>query len=199
MAAYSLGCLSQEGNRYTIGLDANYFFTIRPKGIGMKDNFNYGFSLLMTERIDKLRIGFGINFSTFNYTRDQNYAYKVVHKVKYLNFPLLIFFNNNSIKLVKISPYAGIIVNKVIRYDQVIYNPDTVTSYKNVEQIPINLGFICRAGVYVSKPIGKHFMLNAAPFADLKFVANGYYSSGYDELPDSFLTFGFRLGFDYLF
>lgn len=195
MIIYSTVSRGQEENKYSIGLDANYLY--HNIGGDTGNNFNYGFSLLLAEKIAKIKVGIGINFSTLNYTDNPNYANKLEYKIKYLNFPLLVFFNNNSIKSTKISPYVGIIVNKVIRYDQVSYHPNTAPTYQKDINLPRKLGFTFRAGVNVSKTISRNVVLNIAPFADFKFVTNGYHSSAYDELPDSGLTFGFKVGFDY--
>lgn len=203
MIIYSAASYGQEENKFSIGLDANYLHHYLDRDT--KNNFNYGFSFLMSEKIAKIKISFGLNFSTLNYNyivkpsdNAALYLRKEEYKVQYLNFPLLVFFNINSIRLTNINPFVGIIGNKVINYDVVSYYLNTPPVYKNDIDIIQNIGFTFRAGANVSKTINKHFTLNTALFSDCKFVKNGVSSShGSENIPDPGISIGFKIGFDY--
>lgn len=202
MIISSIASHAQEENKYSIWIDANYLFHYIERDT--RNNFNYGFSLLMTEKIAKIKVGIGINYSTLNYNYtvkpmdyEAFYLKKREYKVQYLNFPLLVFFNINSGKLMNVDPYVGIIANKVINNEVVKYYIDTPPFREEDIARTRNLGFTFRVGVNVSKTISEHIILNVAPFADFKFVTNGLHTAYY-ELPDSRVSIGFKIGFEYL-
>jgi len=203
MIVYSLASYGQEENKFSIGMDANYLYHHLDKD--MNNNFNYGFSLLMSENIARIKVSFGLNYSTFNtyYTakptnNSASYLEKEEYEVQYLNFPLLVYFRNNSEKLSNVNPYIGIIVSKAINYDMVSYYLNTPPVYNNDIYMHQTLGFTFRIGVNVSKPICQHIVLNTAIFSDFKLVTNSVSRShGFGELPDSGITFGLKIGVDY--
>ncbi len=193
----------QNINKFSIGMDANYLYHYLDRDT--RNNFNYGFSLLMSEKIAKIKVSFGLNFSTLNYyykvkPNDNSalFLIKNEYKVQYLNFPLLIFFNNNQERQKNLNPFVGVIANKAINYDRISYSLNTKPEYSKNINIHQHLGFTFRFGANVSHPISHNILLNAALFTDFKFVSNSVYSSNdFEKLPDSGITIGFNIGFAY--
>ena len=197
MIIYSTASRGQEESKYTLGLDVN-ILNYNLEGI-YKNDINYGYSLLLMERIEKIKVGIGINYSTINYSENVAYVGKIERNLGYLNFPLLIYFNNHPEKKIDINPYIGLIANRLIKYEEVFTNPGEITTHRNRNDISARLGFSFRVGVNFARPIGKHFVLNAAPYADLKFVQSSVFVPKTDELPDYGYAIGFKLGLDFKF
>lgn len=195
---YSSATYCQEENKFALGLDADYLYPYVSKTAHNK--FNHGFSLLMSKNIVKIIVSSGINYSTLNYyyTSEASYSNRKEYKVRYLNFPLLVYFNYNSQKALNINPFVGIIANKIIYCNSVTYNSNKIPVNDKSTVIPKNLGWTFRVGLNFSKSISKQIFLNVAPFFDFKFVQNvNSYTSSYYDIPDSRAAIGLKLGFDY--
>ena len=189
---------SQEENNFSIGLGVDYLYPYISKTAHNK--FNHGFSFLLSKNIAKIIVCSGINYSTLNYyfILGPSYLNRKEYKVKYLNFPLLVFINFNSQKALNINPFVGFIANKTIYYNSVTYNLNKMPVNDNSTLIPKNLGLTFRVGLNFSKSITKQIFLNGGPFLDLKFIQNvNDYTSSYYDIPDSRAAIGLKLGVEY--
>ena len=102
---YSATSYGQNENNYSIGIDANYLHHNLSEN--MERDLNYGFNLLLSQKVAKIKVSIGMGYSTYNVNWKPDIVdvfsdnrYKEEYKVKYLNFPILLFFNNKWSKVV---------------------------------------------------------------------------------------------------
>ena len=121
--------------------------------------------------------------------------------MQYINFPILINIASNKNKKINVNFLIGLIVNKVINYSLTSYYADKPSLYENDIEFDNKLGLTLRLGANISKKISNHFNLNVVPFTDFKLLLNSveYHRPGYIDVPDNSLSFGLKIGIEYLF
>ena len=200
---FSLVSYGQTKGENSIGLDADYLYP------NLDDNqirdFNYGLTLHFSKRIENVKWSIGVGYSTLNlhygkFTsgNTKENLNKEAYKAQYLNIPILLSLNNNSNKRFNIKPFGGVIINKVLKYDRIRYFSNTPPEYVKGIEVGKSEGFTCRAGISISKPISQKINLNTALFVDYKFSSNMITQDGRFDMPDNKITFGIKMGLDYL-
>ncbi len=202
---YASNIFGQKENNFSIEGDVNYYYHNISKNT--KNNFNYGFSILLSKYINRLKVGFGTNFATKNYFYEispnisNSFANKREYKLKYLNFPFLLDINVlNSKNRIHINVLSGLILNKVIDYDIATYYTNKQPLYENKTDIEMKLGLSLRLGTNISFKINNNIRLNVGTFADYKLILNSISQRpDYSNLPDNRFSVGLKTGIEYLF
>jgi hypothetical protein len=178
-------------------------------GGNTKNDFNYGFSLLVSKRIRNVKVSAGIDYATKNYFYEVaptgfNPLTKREYDMQYLDFPFLVNVTVAHFYQTKMGLLTGLVLNKVVGYKITSTYANHPIPEDNLD-IPAALGLTFRFGVAFSVPLGDCFRLNLTPFSDIKLVMNGNdnngdpYSGSYRNLPDNRLSAGFQVGVEYLF
>ncbi len=191
----------QKKNYLSIEGDANYYYYFI--GENNTNNFNYGFSIIISEYINKLKVSSGINYSIKSYDSqgDQFYSIKKrEYKLGYLNFPIIGNFEIISKKTFTSSILIGLVFDKIIDYNIRSYylNGKTVTedNLKGNQKLGVSLIF----GATFSKLIGNRCKLNLSPFINYKLTPESdSQSPNYRNLAYDKLSVGFKIGIEYLF
>ena len=181
-----------------------YYFT----GNNTVNDFNYGFSLLVMDRIAKLKVATGVEYSTMFYHYDvspensNDYLTRRNYKLQYLNFPLLIILGNRLTNNLNIHPLGGLVFNKNINYSLISnYSDDPneqILDLKSADDIGISL----RCGASVSKKAGNRLTINFLPLADFKIKSNSsnqFRENDFRTIPNSFLSISIKIGLEYNF
>lgn len=197
----TLNSYSQSRENFSTEIDVNYYNYL---SIGQStNNFNYGFSLLFSKHIKKLKISTGINYSTKSYFYEvtpivaDNYLSKKEYNISYLNFPIIANVEVFSKKSFQYSLLMGASFNHVINYNidsYYLYNPRI---RENISVKKIGLGTTLTFGASISKLISSKFRVNFAPFLNFKIKDNE--SSYYSNIDDDNLSVGAKISFEYLF
>jgi hypothetical protein len=198
----SIDSFSQRKENFSIETDVNYYYY--NLGNNTSNYFNYGFSILGSYTVDKLKVSSGINFSTKDY-----YVYidpsitdplsKLVYKIQNINFPVLLNYVAYSSHKFKTDILGGVVFNRVIGYNITSYylNKDPIIE-KNIE-VNQKTGMSVRLGVNISRYINQHFLITLSPFTDFKIEVEQIESKpNYHNLPNDRLSFGLKLGVEYI-
>jgi hypothetical protein len=195
---------AQDNRDWSSEIDANYYYYFT--GNNTNNDFNYGFSLLLSRKLDRLKISSGLSYSTlkYYYTADPtptNSLEKREYNLRYLNVPLLVaYYCLDSKKNVNILIESGLIVNTVVSYNITSYYLNQPTIDEEGSFSDNNFGLTFRLGTNISSVLINRFILNAGPFVDYKFINNGEGNSpDYRNIPDVNLSIGFRVGVEYNF
>lgn len=194
----------QDNDCFSVEIDGNYLQ--HSVSSNSTDLFNYGVSLLLSEKVAKIKFSTGINYATKYYYYDavpsaySGFEVRKEHRFQYINVPFLFTFGGNANDKMRIHFVGGVIYNRLIAYN-------LLTSYSNKplvnERISVksqNPGFSLRLGVALSKRFHKNIVLNASPFCDFKFIRNySEQSSPLQTIPDTMFSFGMKIGFEYIF
>ncbi|HFB61969.1 MAG TPA: hypothetical protein ENJ69_03195 [Bacteroidetes bacterium] len=205
----SLAVQAQEKGGMSLEAGAAYYHPFF--GGNTKNNFNYGFSLLVSKRFRNVKVSAGIDYATKKYYYEVNPTgfnplTKREYDMQYLNFPFLV-----NITVARLSEKAelglltGLVLNKVAGYKIISTYANHPVSEDDLE-IPASMGLTFRLGAAFSLPLGNRFRLNLTPFGDIKLVMNGNqdssgdpYAGSYRNLPDNRFTLGIQAGMEYLF
>ena len=199
----SINVNGQDTCGLSIEIDANYYYHF--VGGNTNNRFNYGFSLLISKKLEKLKISLGLDYSTLYYYYDveptsPSFLKMREYDLQYINVPLLIGYEAKKNKSLKIVILGGVIFNKIVSYHLTSYYLNAPPITENGSYPSNNLGLTIRFGTDISKALSKRFNLNAGPFVDYKLIKNGQ-----EQRPDSRNTpdivgsLGFKLGIEYNF
>lgn len=195
---------SQEKENFSTEVDASYYYYYLNEN--RINNFNYGFSFLLSYIIDNLKVSSGINFSTKNsyYNVESNistdFLERRVYRLDYVNIPILISYGINSSGTLRANILSGIIFNKIIGYSitssYLNKNPVIEKNIKSDQKTGVSL----RLGINISKKTNQYFVFNLSPFVDYKFELDyTIQRPDYRNLTDDRLTLGIKLGIEYVF
>lgn len=168
------------------------------------ENFNYGFSFILTQNIKKIKVSTGINYATKNsYLNIQpvlsDSMNRIDYKIKYLNFPVLITFNLYSFQKFDVKYVCGILFNKVVNYDIITHNvkKGSVTE-KNI-QAGQKTGASVRIGIVFENKMNHNFNINLSPFMDYKVKLDfNEQRPNYRNLTNERFSLGLRIGIEYM-
>ena len=157
---------------------------------------NYGTSLTLTKRINRIKVSSGISYSILYHTEidSNNDLYKNKYKLQYVTFPILLSFILNKDKPVNFNIVSGVIFKKNLKYD--------ITSYYlnkpyQIEDIVISndTKIIARLGFGASKLVSKNIRLNFSSYFD--YIKPYYDGNPRSKEPYIGSTIGFKLGIEY--
>jgi hypothetical protein len=195
---------SQEKDYFSTEFDANYYYYFVGNS---SNNLNYGFSLLISKYINKLKVSSGINYSTMSYyynvtpITSPDYLTKREHNVKYFNFPIVGNVEIISNKIFSYSLLLGGSFNKIIEYNIKSYYLNNETLNENIEIKNENMGVSIICGATISSLLSSRCKLNLSPFINYKLIpGQNSQRPNYRNLPDDdILNVGIKLGIEYLF
>ena len=195
----------QSKNGMSVEIDANYFHYLM--GENTENNFNYGFSFLVSRIQAGVIISTGIEYAT----KDYHFQYpeptgasrliKRNFRMQYANIPffveVLVIKANKS----NLSVLSGLVLKKLLSYDIVSSYADQPQSEESIK-IPKAPGLSARIGLQLSAQIGKKTNINFSPFTEISLVpvSNGDEGPNYNNgIPNELLTFGMKVGIEYSF
>ena len=198
---------SQEKTFLSTEFNTNYYYYF----LGQNNNnkFNYGFSLQLSENINKFKISFGAMYATKYYwdkPSDNFYKYEYLFK----NFRLQII---GSYQLITKNTFSmdvlgGFDFDQIIDYDAKLHYTNGNTERINNIKIQNELGVSCVMGINFSKLISDRVAINFSPkiYLTLKQDHKKYSpplgpinDPYYAILIDDLFTFNFSIGIEYLF
>ncbi|MBK6933741.1 MAG: hypothetical protein IPH17_01235 [Bacteroidales bacterium] len=152
---------SQDKTFLSTEFNTNYFYYF----LGENNNkFNYGFSLQLSENIDKFKISFGAIYATKYYWDKPSEKY---NKCEYLlkNIRLQIIGNYQIISKNTFSMdiLGGFDFDQIIDYDVKLYYVNGYREKINNIKIQNKLGVSCVMGLNFSKLISDRVALNLSP------------------------------------
>lgn len=197
---------SQDKTFLSTEFNTNYFYYF----LGENNNkFNYGFSLQLSENIDKFKISFGAIYATKYYWDKPSEKY---NKCEYLlkNIRLQIIGNYQIISKNTFSMdiLGGFDFDQIIDYDVKLYYVNGYREKINNIKIQNKLGVSCVMGLNFSKLISDRVALNLSPkfYITIKQDHEPYSpplgpisEPFYENLIDDLFTFNLSLGIEYLF
>jgi hypothetical protein len=196
--------LAQKVKFYSIEIDANYYYYF--EGDVVSNDYNYGFSGLLTYNLERTKWTTGINFSTkkYYYYTDPIVVENITkreYKLSYLNIPIFFSYKVNKSKTFDITPLIGVIFNNVLTYNITLQNVDGVKWKESGNTSQKKLGVSSRVGLNLSKLFGEEWKLNFGFFSDFKIVPD-YKNQGYPDykdMPEGRVSFGIKIGVEYWF
>ncbi len=201
---FSVFCINfygQEKNYLSTEFDVNYNYCFT--GNNTHNNFSYGFSLLVSEYINKIKISAGINYSRLYYDynmEDLFYSIKKrEYKLEYLKFPVISSFKIFSGNRTSISILTGFVFSSVIGYSIKPYylNGKTITENDLLGQRQLGVSWLL--GITFSKMLDNKLLLNISPFFNYPIIPNGRNQiPGYNNIPN-YISLGAKIGIEYLF
>ncbi|MGB4095730.1 MAG: hypothetical protein GX048_03650 [Bacteroidales bacterium] len=197
----ALKTFSQDKDYFSTEFDANYYYYF--VGDNSSNNFNYGFSILISKYINKVKVSSGINYSTKSYNTQGDPFWlieKREHNLDYLNFPIITNIEIFSHRKFSSSVLTGFTFNQIIDYKikSFYLNGETLIEDNLLNDKKLGLTFLL--GTTFSKSIGNKWLLNLSPFINYKLIPDhNDQRPDYKNIPDDRVFLGFKLGIEYLF
>lgn len=192
---------SQNKNICSIETDANYYYYFI--GDHKANNFNYGFSLLISHYIRNWKLSTGINYSTKYYDSAGSAFYsteKHKHYLQYLNFPITANIKIFSRNKFSSSILAGFVFNHIIDYKVKFYYMNGNIATKNNLLANRQLGVSFMLGSTFSQTIENKWILNLSPFVSCSLVRDHKdQRPDYTNIPNNNLFIGLKIGVEYIF
>jgi hypothetical protein len=198
---WALKTYSQDKDYFSTEFDANYYYYF--VGNNNSNNLNYGFSLLVSKYIQKLKFSTGINYSIKFYNSQGDPFYSIEkreYNLEYLNFPIIANIEIFSHRKFRSSILTGFTFNHIIDYNikSFYLNGETLTENNLLDNKKLGVTFML--GTTFSKLIGNKCLLNLSPFINYKLVPDhDNQRPDYNNIPDDKISIGFRIGIEYLF
>ena len=197
---------SQDKTFLSTEFNTNYFYYF----LGENNNkFNYGFSLQLSENIDKFKISFGAIYATKYYWDKPSEKYnKCEYLLKNIRLQIIGNYQIMSKNTFSMDILGGFDFDQIIDYDVKLYyiNGD-MGKISNIN-IQKNLGVSCVMGLNFSKLISDRVAINLSPkfYITIKQDHEPYspplgpiYEPFYEILIDDLFTFNLSIGIEYLF
>ena len=167
----ALKTFSQDKDYFSTEFDANYYYYF--VGDNNSNNFNYGFSILISKYINKVKVSSGINYSTKSYNTQGDPFWlieKREHNLDYLNFPIITNIEIFSHRKFSSSVLTGFTFNQIIDYKikSFYLNGETLIEDNLLNDKKLGLTFLL--GTTFSKSIGNKWLLNLSPFINYKLI-----------------------------
>lgn len=195
-----LSFANAQNNKISIEADANYFHHLEVK----LNYYNHGFSLLIHNQINKLKVSTGLSYTNINFNvdfSDSDYLDKIEQKVIYFNFPILLLsYQLHENQNFSIDVVNGFLLNSAVYNKKVIYYDNSPA--KTYKLGSGNLGVTYRFGINLSKKLNDNFKLNVQPFMDYKLFLSyvDYMRESIEySTSDNTVSLGLKLGIEYLF
>jgi hypothetical protein len=197
----ALKTFSQDKDYFSTEFDANYYYYF--VGNNNSNNFNYGFSILISKYINKVKVSSGINYSTKSYNTQGDPFWlieKREYNLDYLNFPIITNIEIFSHKKFSSSVLTGFTFNQIVDYKikSFYLNGETLIEDNLLNDKKLGLTFLL--GTTFSKSIGNKWLLNLSPFINYKLIPDhNDQRPDYKNIPDDRVFLGFKIGIEYLF
>lgn len=197
----ALKTYSQGKDYFSTEFDAsyNYYFT----GNNNSNKFNYGFSLLISKYIHRLKLSTGINYSKKSYYSNEdlsNSISKREYNLEYLSIPVIANIKLISQKKICISALLGFAFNHIADYyiKTHYFNGEVITDGKLLKDK--SLGLTITFGTSLSKAVSKKFLFSTTPFINYKLIPDHKdQRPNYKNIPDDKLSVGIKISVEYLF
>jgi hypothetical protein len=192
----------QNKNDISIEIDTHYLHYFM--GENNQNNFNYGYSFLVSASKAGVKVSSGVNYAT------QDYHYKLnppswsdqlnerQFSLRYFNIPFLINAEVKQFKKTSLSILSGLILNKLVSYDMVSFYADHPPLKESVK-VPAAPGLSAKLGIQFTRKINQKMNINLAAYSNAVLVVanqNGS-SNSYRSIPLNRLSWGINLGFEY--
>lgn len=186
---------SQEREREYFSVEVDAIYSYYFFGGEYSNNFNWGFSTLLSLNTHKLKISTGVNYSvkSFNY---QNGITNTT-KLEYLHFPIIANIEVFSKKKIALNVLTGFIFNHNFAQSSKSYFPDGQLFEEDNSINKKNLGFSIPAGVTFSQLLGKRWRLNITSFINVRVKFEK--SSPYGPFSKERVSIGLKIGIEHLF
>jgi hypothetical protein len=197
----ALKTFSQDKDYFSTEFDANYYYYF--VGDNSSNNFNYGFSILISKYINKVKVSSGINYSTKSYNTQGDPFWlieKREYNLDYLNFPIITNIEIFSHRKFSSSVLTGFTFNQIVDYKikSFYLNGETLIEDNLLNDKKLGLTFLL--GTTFSKSIGNKWLLNLSPFINYKLIPDhNDQRPDYKNIPDDRVFLGFKIGIEYLF
>lgn len=197
----ALETYSQSKDYFSTEFNANYYYYF--VGNNNSNNLNYGFSLLLSKYIQKLKVSTGISYSIKSYNSQGDPFYSIQERkynLEYLNFPIIANIEVFSHRRLCSSILTGFTFNHIVDYNIETYyqNGETLTEVILLDNKQLGITFMF--GTTFSKLIGNICIVNLSPFINYNLVPDhDNQRPDYRNIPDDKISFGFRIGIEYLF
>ena len=201
IAFCALKTYSQNKDYFSTEFDANYYYYF--VGNNNSNNLNYGFSLLASKYIQKLKFSTGISYSIKSYNSQGDPFYSIQkreYNLEYLNFPIIANIELFSHRKFCSSILTGFTFNQIVDYNIKTYyqNGETLTENNLLDNR--KLGITYMFGTTFSTFISNKCTVNLSPFINYKLVPDhDNQRPDYTNIPDDKIFIGFRIGIEYLF
>jgi hypothetical protein len=183
---FALKTFSQDKDYFSTEFDANYYYYF--VGNNSSNNFNYGFSILISKYINKVKVSSGINYSTKSYNTQGDPFWlieKREYNLYYLNFPIITNIEIFSHRKFSSNVLTGFTFNQIIDYKikSFYLNGETLIEDNLLNDKKLGLTFLL--GTTFSKSIGNKWLLNLSPFINYKFIPDhNDQRPDYKNIPD---------------
>lgn len=191
---------SQDKDYFSTEFDANYYYYFVGEN---NNNLNYGFSLLVSKYIQKVKLSAGVNYSIKSYNSQGDQFYSILkreYNLEYLNFPIIANIEIFSQRKFHSSILIGFTFNQITDYTIKSYylNGKTLTENNLLDNKRLGISFVF--GTTFSKLIGNKYLFNLSPIISYKLVSDhDNQRPDYKNIPDDKISIGVRIGIEYLF
>lgn len=197
---------SQDKTFLSTEFNTNYFYYF----LGENNNkFNYGFSLQLSENIDKFKISFGTIYATKYYWDKPSEKYNMCeYLLKNIRLQIIGNYQIISKNTFSMDILGGFDFDQIIDYDVKLYYVNGYREKINNIKIQNKLGVSCVMGLNFSKLISDRVALNLSPkfYITIKQDHEPYSpplgpisEPFYENLIDDLFTFNLSIGIEYLF
>lgn len=200
---------SQNKEFLSLQMEAGYYYY--PSLNSDEFYFNYGLSPLLFVNINKFKIGFGVSYTTKNYSYDYdvtviNHISKKFYDIGYLCVPILLSYNVYSNNSNRINILTGLSFDNIVKFKTTTtYNYDdychSVTDDILVKDLTgTNRGFSILFSVYYYRHLSDPLKIFVSPFVEYKILNEIEYHPRYDwSFPNNKFTLGLKLGLEFDF
>lgn len=198
---WAIKTFSQDKDYFSTEFDANYYYYF--VGENKSNNLNYGFSLLVSKYIQKVKLSTGINYSTKSYDSEGDQFYSIQkreYNIEYLNYPIIANIEIFTQRKFYSSILTGFTFNQIIDYNIKSYylNGETLVENNLLDNKRLGLAFML--GTALSKTVGNNYQIALTPFINYKIVPDhDNQRPDYKNIPDDKVFIGFKIGVEYLF
>lgn len=190
----------QGQDHFSIEVDANYFHYYF-KG-NSTNNFNYGFSILGSKYMHRLKVSSGINYSTRLYENPGSafhFEKKLAYKIDYINIPVIFNVEIISYEAYRFSILTGLLLTHVIEHKVDRYDLNNVITTKTFNDN--KAGSTLTYGITLSWAMNKNFSLNLSPSGF--YIISPYHEYNprdhYRTISVNRFYTGIKLGIEYSF
>ncbi|MBQ8703530.1 MAG: hypothetical protein IJ524_04045 [Bacteroidales bacterium] len=184
------GCISAE-------FVTDYYYYII--GRNMTNDFNYGFSMLVSDKVRNVKVSMGVGYSTKLLQAQTNFG-DLTYDLKSIHFPILATVNFISWSSdISGGVLAGAVFNQILDYKINHQSQDGVPFTESGLLNNREMGISLMIGVAFSKRIGNKCVINLTPFMKYNLVDDhGSQSPDYRNIPDDKVSVGCRLAVELL-
>lgn len=168
-------------------------------GRNMTNGFNYGFSMLVSQKIRKVKASIGVGYSTKSLQTQTDFG-NLSYELRYFHFPVLANVDVFSCSTdISGGVLAGFIFNHIVDYKIIRQSPANITSTESGLLNNRKTGISLILGASFSKTLGDRCVVEFTPFVKYNLVDDhGIQRPDYRNIPDDKVSIGCRLGVELL-